>query len=67
MPRPVIVRLSDAALQYAIPKRTIQRWIAEERLINHGTPRRVRVDLWEIDQLYRLRESNSAGRLPRSA
>lgn len=64
---PIVVSLGDAALQYDLPQRTLRRWVAEGRLINHGTPRRIYLDLWEVDQLYRMRAATGSGtRLPRS-
>ncbi|WP_199552791.1 helix-turn-helix domain-containing protein [Streptomyces sp. N35] len=48
----ILVTAAEAARHYAIPIRTVQRWAAEGRLIRYGTPRRLTVDLREIDQLY---------------
>lgn len=36
-----------AALAYGVTSRTIRRWVEDGRLINHGTRRRIRVDLDE--------------------
>lgn len=61
---PVIVSLADAALHYTLPRRTLQRWVAEGRMINHGSPRHIHVDLYEVDQLYRLRNQDGRTGLP---
>ncbi|MBC9719504.1 helix-turn-helix domain-containing protein [Streptomyces sp. TRM66268-LWL] len=48
----ILVTAAQAAQHYGIGVRTIRRWAAQERLIRYGTPRRLTVDLREVDQLY---------------
>ncbi|MFE7609234.1 hypothetical protein [Streptomyces celluloflavus] len=49
---PLLVPAARAAKHYSLDVRTIQRWAAQGRLVRHGTPRRLLVDLKEVDQLY---------------
>lgn len=43
-----IVDSRTAALALDVDPRTVQRWVADGTLPNHGTPRRVRVSLDDV-------------------
>lgn len=43
------VSSSAAAVALGVSDRTIRRWVVEGRLTNHGTPKRVMLDLAELE------------------
>ncbi|WP_373889766.1 helix-turn-helix domain-containing protein [Microbacterium sp. ASV81] len=46
-------RLRQAAIRYDVSTRTLRRWIADGRIKAYGfTPRTLRVDLNELDNLF---------------
>lgn len=41
----ILVDAEVAALVLRVTPRCIQKWVATGRYVNHGTPRRIRLDL----------------------
>lgn len=63
--RPVVrMTPSDVETASGIPARTIRRWAAQGRLVDHGDGHRILVDSDEAIELDDLRVERGTGRLP---
>jgi hypothetical protein len=60
----VILDPATASIATGVPVRTIQRWVLDGRLTDHGDGLTIRVDVDDVAELDAIRNTRKGRRLP---